>query len=154
MYEWIRNASETMDVIASLCNEAGMLNGKAATCLHESYLMFADMYQNIKLQRGACFVENGNLASLGRDICLYRSRAARCRTLPGNAATVQLADDTEYQGRGWLDRILTSIYAKPPVFTNRIRYVRFCSRTSVFGKSLSTGLPVSAKIYVPVSPAS
>ncbi len=68
---WIRNATKSTDVTMSVCTGAfvlastGLLSGKSATTHHGAYVDFAMQYPDIHVQRGARFVESGNLASAG-----------------------------------------------------------------------------------------
>ncbi len=71
MLEWIRKSSKTTDVTMSVCTGAfvlaktGLLSGKSATTFHAAFNSFAMEFPDIKLKRGARFVEDGNLASAG-----------------------------------------------------------------------------------------
>ena len=68
---WIRNATKSTDVTMSVCTGAfvlastGLLSGKSATTHHGAYVDLAMQYPDIHVQRGARFVESGNLASAG-----------------------------------------------------------------------------------------
>src|ERR1700730_10893177 len=68
---WIRQASRTTDVTMSVCTGAfllaktGLLSGKAATTHHGAYAELAMAFPDIRVKRGARFVESGNLASSG-----------------------------------------------------------------------------------------
>src|SRR5258708_31476066 len=69
--EWIRKSSKTADVTMSVCTGAfvlartGLLAGKSATTHHNSYKLLAANFPDIKVKRGARFVEEGNLATAG-----------------------------------------------------------------------------------------
>src|SRR6266581_6819651 len=71
MLDWIRKASKDTDVTMSVCTGAfvlaktGLLSGKFATTFHAAFGTFAMQFPDIKLKRGARFVEDGNLASAG-----------------------------------------------------------------------------------------
>jgi len=69
--DWVRKSAKSADVVMSVCTGAyllaqtGLLAGKAATTHHGSYIDFARKYPDIRVKRGARFVEDGNLASAG-----------------------------------------------------------------------------------------
>ncbi len=71
MLDWIRKASKTADLTMSVCTGAfvlaatGLLNGKSATTHHTAYTDLAMQYPDIKVLRGARFVEEGNIATAG-----------------------------------------------------------------------------------------
>jgi putative intracellular protease/amidase/YHS domain-containing protein len=118
MLEWIRKSTQNTDVTMSVCTGAyvlantGLLNGKVATTHHASYVDFAMKYPDIRVKRGARFVEQGNLASAGglssgMDLAFrvveryYRREAAE-----------GAAFNLEYQGQGWKDANSNAIYEK------------------------------------------
>ncbi|HVT97539.1 MAG TPA: DJ-1/PfpI family protein [Acidobacteriaceae bacterium] len=116
---WIRNATRSTDVTMSVCTGAfvlastGLLNGKPATTHHGAYVDLALQYPDIHVERGARFVETGNLATAGGltsgiDLALrvverYFGREVASRT----------AYALEYQGRGWLNPSSNAEYAGP-----------------------------------------
>jgi len=69
--EWVRKSAKTADVVMSVCTGAfllaktGLLSGKAATTHHASFRTFEAQFPDIRLERGARFVEEGNLATAG-----------------------------------------------------------------------------------------
>ncbi len=69
MFDWIREASTKTDITMSACNGAfvlaktGLLAGKRCTAHHGGYFRFAGMFPDVKLVRGARFVEDGKFAS-------------------------------------------------------------------------------------------
>jgi putative intracellular protease/amidase len=97
MLEWIRKSTKATDVTMSVCSGAyvlaktGLLSGKSATTFHAAYIDFAMQFPDIKLKRGARFVEDGNLAcsgglSSGIDLALrvverYYGRSSRENSL-------------------------------------------------------------------------
>ena len=115
--EWIRKSTRSTDVTMSVCTGAfllartGLLSGKAATTHHDGYRGFAMEFPDIRLKRGARFVEEGNLAtagglSSGIDLALrvverYFGREAATRT----------AYEMEYQGQGWMNADSNEVYA-------------------------------------------
>lgn len=118
MIDWIRMSSKNTDVTMSVCTGAfvlartGLLSGKSATTFHEAFDTFARLYPNIKLIRGARFVEDGNLASSGG---LTSGMDLALRVVEryfGRELTEKLAFQLEYQGKGWMDANSNEVYAK------------------------------------------
>jgi transcriptional regulator GlxA family with amidase domain len=121
---WIRKVSQSTDVTMSVCTGAfvlaktGLLSGKPATTHHGAYSELAMMFPDVKVKRGARFVEVGNLAtsgglSSGIDLALrvverYYGRDVAQRT----------ADNLEYQGQGWTNPDSNSAYATKRVSTD------------------------------------
>jgi YHS domain-containing protein/putative intracellular protease/amidase len=121
MLNWIRNATKTTDVTMSICTGAfvlastGLLAGKPATTHHSSYKNLAIKFPDIKVQRGARFVESGNIATSGGltsgiDLALHVVERYFGR---------KVAEDTaytlEYQGKGWNDPASNAIYLQAAV---------------------------------------
>jgi len=116
--EWIRKAAKGADLTMSVCTGAfllartGVLSGKAATTHHDAYRGLALEFPDIRVKRGARFVEDGNLAtagglSSGIDLALrvverYYGRDVAKRT----------AYDMEYQGQGWMNPDSNEVYAQ------------------------------------------
>src|ERR1700722_4498030 len=118
MIDWIRMSTKSTDVTMSVCTGAfvlartGLLSGKSATTFHEAFDGFAMQYPDIKLIRGARFVEDGNLASSGG---LTSGMDLAFRVVEryfGRKVTEKLAFQLEYQGKGWMSAASNSIYAK------------------------------------------
>lgn len=116
---WIRNATKTTDVTMSVCTGAfvlastGLLSGKAATTHHGAYADLAMQYPDIHVQRGARFVESGNLATAGG---LTSGMDLALRVVEryfGRDLASQTADVLEYQGQGWLNPSSNAEYAGP-----------------------------------------
>ncbi len=69
--EWIRKTARSADVTMSVCTGAfllaqtGMLAGKSATTHHDGYRGLALQFPDVRVKRGARFVEEGNLATAG-----------------------------------------------------------------------------------------
>lgn len=121
--DWIRRVSSTADVTMSVCNGAyllartGLLSGKAATLHHSSFVDFAMQYPQVRVKRGARFVEAGNLASSGglssgMDLALRVVERYWGRDVAARAAFAM-----EYQGEGWMNPGSNSIYAQPFIST-------------------------------------
>ena len=122
--QWIRKSAKTADVTMSVCTGAfvlaqtGLLSGKVATTHHGSYKELALDFPDIKVKRGARFVEQGNIASAGGlssgiDLAL-RVVERYC----GHEVAQSTAYQMEYQGQGWLNPDSNEAYAKPPVSTD------------------------------------
>ena len=116
MLDWIRNATKTTDVTMSVCTGAfvlastGLLAGEPATTHHSSYKNLAIQFPDIKVQRGARFVESRNIATAGGltsgiDLALHVVERYFGR---------KVAEDTaytlEYQGKGWTDPASNATY--------------------------------------------
>ena len=117
--EWIRNATKNTDVTMSVCTGAfvlastGLLSGKPATTHHGAYVDLAMQYPDIHVQRGARFVESGNLASAGG---LTSGMDLALRVVEryfGREVTNQTALLLEYQGQGWLNPSSNAEFAGP-----------------------------------------
>jgi len=109
MLEWIRGKSRTADITASVCTGAfvlaktGLLAGKSATTHHGAYQQFATQFPDVRIVRGARFVDEGNLASSGGlssgiDLALHI-----VERYFGRDVAARTADQMEYQGLGWTD---------------------------------------------------
>ena len=116
---WIRNATKNTDVTMSVCTGAfvlastGLLSGKAATTHHGAYVDLAMQYPDIHVQRGARFVETGNLATAGG---LTSGMDLALRVVEryfGRDAASETASLLEYQGQGWLNPSSNAEYVKP-----------------------------------------
>jgi len=124
MLQWIRRAGKGADVTMSVCTGAmllaktGLLAGKSATTHHDSFRTFAMAFPDVRLQRGARFVEDGNLASAGG---LSSGMDLALRVVEryfGRAAAAKTADYMEYQGQGWLNPNANAAYAVARVSTD------------------------------------
>jgi len=116
---WIRNATKSTDVTMSVCTGAfvlastGLLSGKSATTHHGAYVDLAMQYPDIHVQRGARFVESGNLASAGG---LTSGMDLAFRVVEryfGRDVASQTATLLEYQGQGWLNPNSNAEFAGP-----------------------------------------
>jgi len=107
--EWIRRASAGTDVTMSVCTGAfvlartGMLSGKAATTHHNAYTELAMQFPDIRVRRGARFVEVGNLATAGGLSSGIDLSLRVVERYFGRAVALRTADYMEYQGKGWTD---------------------------------------------------
>jgi putative intracellular protease/amidase/YHS domain-containing protein len=116
---WIRNATKSTDVTMSVCTGAfvlastGLLSGKAATTHHGAYVDLAVQYPDIHVQRGARFVEDGNLASAGGLTSGIDLALRVVERYFGRDVASQTAYQLEYQGQGWLNPSSNAEYAGP-----------------------------------------
>jgi transcriptional regulator GlxA family with amidase domain/YHS domain-containing protein len=121
---WIRKSAAAADVTMSVCTGAfllartGLLAGKAATTHHGSYSQFEMQFPDVRLKRGARFVDEGGLASAGGlssgiDLAMHV-----VERYFGRDRADHTADYMEYQGRGWTDAGSNQAYAKAFVSTD------------------------------------
>jgi len=116
--EWVRKSAKNADVVMSVCTGAyllaqtGLLAGKAATTHHGSYIDFARKYPDIRVKRGARFVEDGNLASAGGLSSGIDLALRVVERYYGRELAKQVAYDMEYQGQGWMSPNSNAVYAK------------------------------------------
>jgi putative intracellular protease/amidase/YHS domain-containing protein len=132
MLDWIRNATKATDVTMSVCTGAfilaktGLLSGKAATTHHDAYTSFAMKFPDITLQRGARFVEAGNLASSGGLSSGIDLALRVVERYFGRKTAADTAYDMEYQGQGWRDANSNAMYAKAEVSTDDRQHCPVC----------------------------
>jgi len=116
--DWVRKSAKGADVVMSVCTGAyllaqtGLLAGKAATTHHGSYIDFARKYPDIRVKRGARFVEDGNLASAGGLSSGIDLALRVVERYFGRDLAKQIAFDIEYQGQGWMSPDSNAVYAK------------------------------------------
>ena len=122
---WVRNVTRTSDVTMSVCTGAfllaktGLLNGKAVATHHSAYADLAMAFPDLRVKRGARFVESGNLASSGGlssgiDLALHV-----VERYFGRAIALSTADNLEYQGQGWMNPDSNQVYAARRVSTDQ-----------------------------------
>lgn len=132
MLDWIRSATKTTDVTMSVCTGAfilaktGLLSGKAATTHHDAYKSFAMKFPDISLQRGARFVEAGNLASSGGLSSGIDLALRVVERYFGRKVATATAYDMEYQGQGWTDANSNAMYVKAEVTTDDHQHCPVC----------------------------
>jgi len=116
---WIRNATRSTDITMSVCTGAfvlastGLLNGKPATTHHDAYVDLAMQYPDIHVERGARFVETGNLATAGGLTSGIDLALRVVERYFGRDIASQTADLLEYQAQGWLNPSSNAEYAGP-----------------------------------------
>jgi transcriptional regulator GlxA family with amidase domain len=118
MLEWIRQSTKTTDLTMSVCTGAfvlaktGLLSGKSATTFHDAFIAFEREFPDIRLKRGARFVEEGNLATAGGLSSGIDLSIRVVERYFGREIAKQTAYMLEYQGKGWMDPNSNSIYAQ------------------------------------------
>ncbi|HPH64212.1 MAG TPA: DJ-1/PfpI family protein [Kofleriaceae bacterium] len=120
---WLQKAAPATDLTMSVCNgafvlgHAGLLNGKRATSHHNGYALFAATFPEVKVQRGARYVDADGVATAGGltsgiDLALHVVERYFGRALAEETATA-----LEYQGQGWKDANSNVAFAQKPVST-------------------------------------
>ena len=115
--EWIRKSTRNTDLTMSVCTGAfvlaktGLLSGKAATTHHGSYWDFAAAFPDIRVKRGARFVEEGNLASAGGLSSGIDLSLRVVERYFGRGVAQATAFGMEYQGQGWKNSESNGEYA-------------------------------------------
>jgi len=123
--EWICQASRNADLTMSVCTGAsllartGLLAGKSATTHHGSFNQFAMDFPDVKLRRGARFVEEGNLASAGGLSSGIDLALRVVERYFGRTVALNTANTLEYQGQGWLDPMSNNAYAQRRISTEK-----------------------------------
>ena len=118
--DWIRGSAAKADLTMSVCTGAfllagaGLLSGKSATTHHGSFASFAMRFPEVKLRRGARFVEEGNLATAGGLSSGIDLALRVVERYYGREAATATAFYMEYQGRGWMDPASNAAYGRPP----------------------------------------
>jgi transcriptional regulator GlxA family with amidase domain len=124
MLEWIRKSAKTADVTMSVCTGAfvlastGLLSGKSATTHHGAYKELATTFPDIKVKRGARFVEEGNLATAGGLSSGIDLALRVVERYYGREVATNTAYQMEYQGQGWTNPGSNAIYAEARVSTD------------------------------------
>jgi transcriptional regulator GlxA family with amidase domain len=130
---WIRKSAAAADLTMSVCTGAfllarsGLLGGKAATTHHSAFQTFAMEFPDVKVKRGARFVDEGKVASAGGlssgiDLALHV-----VERYYGREIARKTAYQMEYQGQGWLDPDSNAVYAVRPVSTDEHPLCPVCS---------------------------
>ena len=130
---WIRRSAKTSDLTMSVCTGAfllartGLLSGKDATTHHGSFKSFAMEFPDVRLRRGARFVEEGSLATAGGLSSGIDLALRVVERYFGRDAAVRTADYMEYQGEGWQKPDSNSVYAAERVSTKDHPLCAVCS---------------------------
>lgn len=121
MLDWLRSMYKKADLMMSVCNgafilaEAGLLDGKKATCHHGGYGSLRAY--DVEVIRGARYVEDGRIATAGG---LTSGTDLALRVVEryfGRKVAIDTATGLEYQGTGWMHPESNAQYAKKPVST-------------------------------------
>ena len=118
MLRWIQQSTKSTDVTMSVCTGAfllartDLLSGKAATTFHSAFSDFEKQFPDIRLKRGARFVEDGNLASSGGLSSGIDLAFRVVERYFGHEVAENTAYAMEYQGQGWMNPDSNSVYAK------------------------------------------
>jgi transcriptional regulator GlxA family with amidase domain len=113
---WIRRVTQHTDVTMSVCTGAyvlastGLLSGRSATTHHGSYDDFAMQFPDVRMVRGARFVEAGNLATSGGLSSGIDLSLRVVERYFGRDVAAQTAYYMEYQGQGWTDPDSNQVY--------------------------------------------
>jgi transcriptional regulator GlxA family with amidase domain len=116
--EWIRKSTKSTDVTMSVCTGAfllaqtGLLSGRTATTFHSAFSDFAKQFPDVRLKRGARFVEDGNLASSGGLSSGIDLALRVVERYYGHEVAKSTAYVMEYQGQGWMNPDSNNVYAK------------------------------------------
>ena len=108
MFEWLKKASETADVIMSVCTGAfllaasGLIDGKQATTHHDFYDRFAETYPKVELKRGLRFVEEKKFSSAGGLTSGIDLALRVVERYFGRETAEKTARYMEYQSKGWM----------------------------------------------------
>jgi transcriptional regulator GlxA family with amidase domain len=115
--EWVRKSAKSADMTMSVCTGAfllaktGLLSGKRATTHHSAFKKFAMDFADIRLARGARWVDSGSVAtagglSSGIDLALHV-----VERYFGRESATATAYQMEYQGEGWRHADANAVYA-------------------------------------------
>ena len=121
--EWIRKSTKNTDVTMSVCTgvfvlaKTGLLSGKSATTHHTAFRPLAVQFPDIHVQRGARFVEDGNLATSGGLSSGIDLALRVVERYYGREIAEKTAYQMEYQGQGWMNPGSNQVYARAPVST-------------------------------------
>jgi transcriptional regulator GlxA family with amidase domain len=102
---------------AFILARTGLLSGQGVTTHHSAYAELALSFPDIRVRRGARFVESGNLASSGGLSSGIDLALRVVERYYGRAVALRTADNMEYQGLGWMNAESNQAYAKRRVST-------------------------------------
>jgi putative intracellular protease/amidase/YHS domain-containing protein len=121
---WLRAEAKRADVTMSVCTgasllaSAGLLSGKSATTHHAAYRSLAREFPDVRVKRGARFVEAGNVATSGGLSSGIDLAFRVVERYFGRDVAAATAYQMEYQGQGWLNPESNALYAKIPTSTD------------------------------------
>ena len=132
--EWIRKSSKNADVTMSVCTGAYVLADDRPArrqARDDASLLRTPIspgsFPTVHVQRGARFVETGNLATAGGLSSGIDLALRVVERYFGRDVATQTAYDMEYQGQGWLDPNSNSVYAKIRTSANGHPLCAVCS---------------------------
>jgi transcriptional regulator GlxA family with amidase domain len=108
MFEWLKRASETADVIMSVCTgafilaQSGLIDGKTATTHHDFFDQFAQKFPKVALKRGLRFVEEKKFSSAGGLTAGIDLALRVVERYFGRETAEKTAFYMEYQSKGWI----------------------------------------------------
>lgn len=108
MFEWLKRASVTADVIMSVCTgafllaQSGLIDGKTATTHHDYFDRFAAQFPKIALKRGTRFVEEKKFASAGGLTSGIDLALRVVERYFGREIAEKTAFYMEYQSKSWI----------------------------------------------------
>lgn len=108
MFDWLKRASETADVIMSVCTgafilaQSGLIDGKTATTHHDFFDSFAQKFPKVELKRGLRFVEEKKFSSAGGLTSGIDLALRVVERYFGRAAAEKTAFYMEYQSKSWM----------------------------------------------------
>jgi transcriptional regulator GlxA family with amidase domain len=97
---------------AFLLASTGLLSGHAATTHHDGYKGLALEFPDIRVDRGARFVEDGNLATSGGLFSGVDLAFHVVERYYGREVAEATAFQLEYQGQGWKDPHSNEVYTR------------------------------------------
>jgi transcriptional regulator GlxA family with amidase domain len=108
MFDWLKKASATADVVMSVCTgafilaESGLIDGKQATTHHDFFDRFARKFPKVELKRGLRFVEEKKFSSAGGLTSGIDLALRVVERYFGRATAEKTAVYMEYQSKGWM----------------------------------------------------
>lgn len=123
LLDWIRRMHAATDLTMSVCNgafvlgQAGLLDGKAATCHHNAYGLLYAHFPGVTVIRGVRYVEDGPIATSGGLTCGIDLALRVVHRYLGATAAERASLDLEYHGTGWRDPTGNRAFAVRPAPT-------------------------------------
>lgn|SRR5262245_211401 len=108
LHEWLREVYQQTDVTMSVCTgafqlaKAGLLSGQAATTHHDFLDRFEKQFPDIKVKRGARFIEGQKISTAGGLSSGIDLALRVVERYYGRKIAEQTAAYMEYQGKGWV----------------------------------------------------
>ncbi len=108
LHEWLREVYRQTDVTMSVCTgafhlaKAGLLNGLAATTHHDFLDRFEKQFPEVKVKRGARFIEGQKISTAGGLSSGIDLALRVVERYYGRKIAEQTAAYMEYQSKGWI----------------------------------------------------